>query len=238
MSPLDAEWPDSPTLGRSPVSIMSPHLSLEPEPWRSNHAQGGEAHLTSSAAVAGLEPESEAQHISHLARGGTVNMQDLVPFKPASTRFPQRKPLVTQRFGLTEAGTGSARPITLYLADHNPHLIAPAPTVPIARPHYMNGVSYVEGRAEEGDLEMQEVELEEYPTRPQSEGCFNGEFHAHSPHGRNPMSMDGKVEGEERGRTKEQVKARNRTCVIGGVLILALIVAIVFVAVLVTTADR
>lgn len=240
MSPLGTEWPDSPTLGYlSPVSILSPHLSLSPEPLRLNRTQGAEAHSTSSVAVAAQEiPQPEAPQEFYVARGGTVHMQDLIiPFKPASARFPPRKPLATQRVGPIEAGVGSARPITLYLADHTPHLVAPAPTAPIARPRYMNGVSYFEGRAEEDELEFHEVELKEYPTRPESSGYY-GEFHAQSSRGRNPMNGDGKVGSEEGGRTKEEVKARNQNFLIGGVLILALVLAIVLVAVLVTLAER
>lgn len=160
-------------------------------------------------------------------------MQEPVPLKPAATRFPPWKPLLTQQVCSTEVGIGSARPIMLYLADHNPHLVAPAPTAPIARPHYFNGVSLHEGQAEEGEFELQDVELKEPQARPESLGSYGG-YLAQGPHVCNPMNEGGPSEGQG----KVSFKVRNRNFLIVGVLILALVVAIVVFAVLVSLADR
>ncbi|CAD6588183.1 MAG: hypothetical protein ASARMPRED_003422 [Alectoria sarmentosa] len=231
---------------------MSPDLSRFPssEPLKFNRQIAVEPPRHTVAAAETLpvpeRPQGAAPdlpEIVHLARGGTVHMQDHIPFKAATTRFPPRKPLATQQVGSTgdEAEVGSMRPFTLYLADHNPHLVAPAPTVPIARPHYTNGLSYLEGREGEGEHSgFEDVELKKLPHRSESLGSDGG-FHAQSPHLRNPMSgdWDGKdVEIQGRMRTKEEDKAGNRNCLIGWVLILALVVAITGVAVLVYLVNK
>ena len=219
-----------------------PSPSLSPEPLRFNRQRAVEpSQRMAAAAAAATLPVPEVPQTVHLARGGTVHMQDHIPFKAATTRFPPRKkPLATQRVGSVgdEADVGSKRPITLYLADHNPHLVAPAPTVPIARPHYRNGLSYLEGRQGEGEHSgFENVELKEFPHRSESLGSDGG-FHAQSP---NPMSADGDgkdVESQGRMRMKEENKATNRNCLIGWVFILALVVAITGVAVFVYLVNK
>ena len=227
-----------------------PSRSLSPKP-RLNGQRAVEPSRRAAAAATAMVAVPEVPQgaapdvpgIVHLARGGTAHVQDHIPFKAATTRFPPRKPVPTQQVGSIgdEAEVVSGRPITLYLADHNPHLVAPAPTVPIARPHYTNGLSYLEGREGEGEHSgFEDVELKKLPHRSESLGSDGG-FHAQSPHLRNPMSgdWDGKdVEIQGRMRTKEEDKAGNRNCLIGWVLILALVVAITGVAVLVYLVNK
>lgn len=163
-------------------------------------------------------------------------------------RFPARKPAPVSRAPArdgVEAGAeaGSTRPITLYLADLNPHLVAAAPTAPIARSRYYNGVSFYEGRLDEDEgagcegLEMREVELREPAPRAGSRAYLAGSD-AQSV----TVSGDGDgrdVEGQGGMRTKgEEVRARNRNCLIGWVFILALVIAIVVFAVFIYLANR
>lgn len=255
MSPLTTHWPDSPTLGYlSPVSIMSPDpsLSFSPQPSKFNPQiavePSGRAVAAAAAAMVAVPevPQGavlDVPGVFHVAGDDRVHMQDHIPFKAATTRFPPRKPLATQQVGSIgdEAEFGSERPITLYLADHNPHLVAPAPTVPIARPHYKNGLSHLEGREGEGEHSgFENVELKEFPHRSESLGSDGG-FQAQSPHLRDPMSGDGDgkdVESQGRMRMKEENKDRNRNCLIGWVFILALVVAITGVAVLVYLVNK
>lgn len=140
-----------------------------------------------------------------------------MPFKPAITPFP-RKPLVEQVDQPTQASVEEnvpSRPITMYLADHHPHLIAPPPRPPIARPKYQN----LEGRLEEiGQARMQDIEMGEVESR-----------------ARRPIDAE---KGAGDGRTKAEIKRRRRNCLIGWVFAFALVVLIVVFAVLVVQANK
>lgn len=132
----------------------------------------------------------EAVEEEHPGRDDTPHMQET-----------SRNPLATPR------------PTTLYLADHAPHLVAPAPT---ARPHCRNGAGGHEGRSGAG---FEDVELRG---------------------GRNARGGGDDVEGQGRMRTIAGVKGkgRSRNCLIGWVFVLALVVAGVVFGVLVRGADR
>lgn len=143
VSPLSAQFPDSPPTRSylSPVSIASPELSFPPELLHHEH------HPAPPTAP-------EVPQTVHLARVGTLHLQDHMPFKQparitASTRFPSRKPVNESRSrpaagnypeDKEESGPSrssffpsSERPVTTYLADHQPHRLA-APAAPTILP--------------------------------------------------------------------------------------------------------
>lgn len=195
VSPLGAGWPDSPTLGsRSPVSMLSPR----PQPLRSDNDKP-------------LPSAPEIPQTARLARGGTVHLQEYIPFQTTGTRFPPRKAVGTtegrSRWG-PEAGSekeaerGSARPETMYLADHQPHRVAQSPTMQVARPQHRNRFSFHEGRSNETRFE--DVEMR---------GGLGG------------IEDGGSGRDVARGKeAAEDVGPKNRNCLIGWTFAFALII--------------
>lgn len=103
---------------------------------------------------------------------------------------------------------GSSRPVTMYLADHHPHAVAPSPTTPIARPHFVNGLSYHEGRSDGAGFE--DVEMR---------GGFGGVGD-----GERGGGGSGRDVGAGKGAEEVDVGPKNRNCLIGWSFLAALIV--------------
>lgn len=138
--------------------------------------------------------------------------------------------------GSDEADVGGlGRPMTMYLADHTPHLVVAAP---MARGN--DGSGDDEGtRGNDGagvEVRAQRATV----SGGERLGGYGG-FYAQSPYGREARGGREENEGgkEETGvRTKEKFGERNRNWLIGVVFVLALVVAIVIFAVLVYLAHK
>ncbi len=131
----------------------------------------------------------------------------------------------------------------MYLVDHSPYRAAPAPTTPIARPHYVNGVSYHGGRSfdavdrvgfEDVDMEMEMRESTTYGDRDARSSRVGGSMSGDE----GGRDVEGKGEGEGEARTKEEREARKRDGIVLGVLVLVLVGAIVLFAVLIIEVDK
>lgn len=129
----------------------------------------------------------------------------------------------------------------MYLVDHSPYRAAPAPTTPIARPHYVNGLSYHGGRSCDAvdragfeDVEM-EMEMRESTTYG-NDGAQSSRVGGSMSGDEGGRDVEGKGEGE--GKTKEEREARKRDGIVLGVLVLVLVGAIVLFAVLIIEVDK
>lgn len=257
VSPLSARFPGSPTRGYlSPVSIVSPELSLPPELLHHDHYY----HHHHPAPTAATTPE--VPQTVHLARGGTLHLQDHMPFQQAAspartppTRFPLRKPVIKnhnqpsagkypgEQPGPSSSFSSSERPVTTYLADHQPHRLAAAAPTPLPIPTttrpYRNPNERVTSNHQAKanppphqskgptfhSMGLQDIELGDIPTTTTTAAA--------------PTIVISESESEEAAeRTAYEVKRRRRNCVIGCVFCPTLVAIIVVFAVLVIRANK
>lgn len=255
VSPLSARFPGSPTRGYlSPVSIVSPELSLPPELLHHDHYY----HYHHHAPTAATAPE--VPQTVHLARGGTLHLQDHMPFQQAAppartptTRFPLRKPVIESqnqpsagKYPEEQSGPSSfSRPVTTYLTDHQPHRLAAAAPTPLPIPTttrpYRNPNERVTSNHQakanppphqsQGptfhSMGLQDIELGDVPTT-----TTNARPAA-------PTILIRESESEDAAeRRAYEAKRRRRNCVIGCVFCPTLVAIIVVFAVLVIRANK
>ena len=164
------------------------------------------------------------QPAHHLARPNTLHLQDHIPFKPATTRFPPRKPLPNQQIPRDEYEM-QQRPLTIYLADHHPHLIAPLPPkTSTGRPNYGNEMTDYEGHVQGGGF--QNVELQNAESQgSQSTSLATGGNSADD-------------EGKDERKMMEDAKRRHKNVIVISVVLSALVVAIILFAIFVAVANK
>lgn len=262
VSPLSARFPGSPTRGYlSPVSIVSPELSLPPELLHHDHYY----HYHHHAPTAATAPE--VPQTVHLARGGTLHLQDHMPFQQAAppartppTRFPLRKPVIKnhnqpsagkypgEQPGPSSSFSSSERPVTTYLADHQPHRLAAAAPTPLPIPTTTRPYPYPNDRVtsnHEAKAKPPHHHQSQGPTF-HSMGLQDVELGVgHVPTTTTnarpaaPTRVIRESESEEAAeRTAYEVKRRRRNCVIGCVFGPTLVAIIVVFAVLVIRANK